>query len=138
MGATNVGATPAGRVVSPRAAGAGAKPTRRSINPEVYRRRQAAQHAANVADTCGRLGLSQPVHTDLLGIARRTLENWEPGRRAPTGAATVLLMVAGRHPEVALEAVAKQAVGLMNRVFRTHHALAASSVAVESHPKSHS
>ncbi len=88
------------------AAGGTAKPTRRSIDPEVYRRRQAALHAANVADIRGRLGLSQQELADLLGISRRTLENWEQGRRAPTGAAKVLLLVARRHPEVVLEAVA--------------------------------
>lgn len=90
-------------VVAP---GGGTKPARRSIDPEAYRRRQTGSHAANVADIRGRLGLSQQELADLLGISCRTLENWEQGRRAPTGAAKVLLLVAGRHPEVVLEAVA--------------------------------
>ncbi|MDR1012002.1 MAG: hypothetical protein LBM04_12920 [Opitutaceae bacterium] len=42
----------------------------------------------------------------LLGISRRTVENWEQGHREPTGAVRVLIQVAARHPEAVLEAVA--------------------------------
>jgi putative transcriptional regulator len=31
------------------------------------------------------------------------LQNWEQGRRTPTGPAKVLLKIAARHPEVLLE-----------------------------------
>ena len=79
---------------------------RRKIDSEVWRRRQAAIHAASVAGVRERLGLSQQELAELLGISRRTLENWEQGRREPTGAAKVLLRVAERHPKVVLEAVA--------------------------------
>lgn len=79
---------------------------RRTVDPEVFRRRQAAIHAASVAGVRERLGLSQQELADLLGISRRTLENWEQGRREPTGAAKVLLKVAERHPEAVLAAVA--------------------------------
>jgi putative transcriptional regulator len=79
---------------------------RRSIDPETYRKRQAALNAVSVSEVRENLGLSQQELADLLGISRRTLENWEQGRREPTGAAKVLLRVAERHPEAVLEAVA--------------------------------
>ncbi len=82
------------------------RPIRKMIDPEAYRRRQAALHAASVSGVRERLGLSQQELADLLGISRRTLENWEQGRREPTGAAKVLLKIAGRHPKAVLEAVA--------------------------------
>lgn len=82
------------------------KVTRRRVSPEAYRRRQAALHAINVYDVRERLGLSQEELAVLLGISRRTLENWEQGRREPTGAARVLLRVAERHPKLVLQAVA--------------------------------
>ena len=79
---------------------------RKEIDPEAYRRRQVAFHAASVAGVREKLGLSQEELAVLLGISRRTLENWEQGRREPTGAAKVLLKVAERHPKVVMEAVA--------------------------------
>jgi putative transcriptional regulator len=46
------------------------------------------------------LGMSQNDFAILLGISKRTLEGWEQGRRYPSGAARVLLLIAERHPEV--------------------------------------
>ena len=40
------------------------------------------------------------------GISLDTLQNWEQGRREPTGPAKVLLRVASRHPEAVLDSVA--------------------------------
>jgi putative transcriptional regulator len=51
----------------------------------------------------GKLGLSQSKFASLLGISQDTLQNWEQGRRSPTGPAKVLLKIAQRHPEVLLE-----------------------------------
>ncbi|MGH7991880.1 MAG: helix-turn-helix domain-containing protein [Limisphaerales bacterium] len=51
----------------------------------------------------GRLGLSQSEFADVLGISADTLQNWEQGRRQPTGPAKVLLKIATRHPKVLLE-----------------------------------
>jgi putative transcriptional regulator len=51
----------------------------------------------------GKLGLSQSKFAAVLGISADTLQNWEQGRRSPTGPAKVLLKIATRHPEVLLE-----------------------------------
>ncbi len=52
-----------------------------------------------------RYHLSQTRFAALLGISVKTLRNWEQGRRAPVGAARVLLQVAARHPEAVWEVV---------------------------------
>ncbi|OXJ21422.1 transcriptional regulator [Burkholderia sp. HI2714] len=44
-------------------------------------------------------GLSQSEFADLLGVSVRTYQEWEQGRRSPTGAAKTLLRVAVKHPE---------------------------------------
>ncbi len=51
----------------------------------------------------GQLGLSQSEFATLLGISTDTLQNWEQGRRAPTGPAKVLLKIALKHPRLLLE-----------------------------------
>jgi putative transcriptional regulator len=45
-------------------------------------------------------GLSQSEFAAVLGVSKRTLEQWEQGRRKPSGAAQTLLKIAERHPEV--------------------------------------
>jgi putative transcriptional regulator len=49
--------------------------------------------------------LSQSEFAALMGISVKTLRNWEQGRRAPEGAARVLLQVAAKHPEVIWDVV---------------------------------
>lgn len=51
-------------------------------------------------------GLSQAAFAALLGVSVRTLQDWEQGRREPSGAAKTLFKVAERHPEVLKELVA--------------------------------
>lgn len=53
-----------------------------------------------------RSGLSQSEFASLLGVSTRTLQDWEQGRREPTGAAQTLLRVAVTHPEVLRELAA--------------------------------
>ena len=48
-------------------------------------------------------GLSQQDFAKLLGVSARTLQDWEQGRREPTGAAKTLLRVAASHPNILLE-----------------------------------
>ena len=45
-------------------------------------------------------GLTQSQFAALLGVSRRTLEQWEQGRREPSGAAKTLIRVAELHPEI--------------------------------------
>ena len=47
-------------------------------------------------------GLSQQDFASLLGVSARTLQDWEQGRREPTGAAKTLLRVAASHPKILL------------------------------------
>ena len=48
-------------------------------------------------------GLSQARFATLLGVSVRTLQDWEQGRRAPSGAARTLLLVASKNPGALLE-----------------------------------
>jgi putative transcriptional regulator len=51
-------------------------------------------------------GLSQATFARLLGVSVRTLQEWEQGRKTPSGAAATLLKVAAKHPEVLKELAA--------------------------------
>ena len=71
-------------------------------------RRGQAARVTNVAvpaaaEARAKVGLSQQEFADLLGASARTLQDWEQGRREPTGAAKTLLRVAVSHPEVLRE-----------------------------------
>ncbi|WP_215844222.1 helix-turn-helix domain-containing protein [Acidithiobacillus montserratensis] len=48
-------------------------------------------------------GLSQGQFAALMGVSVRTLQEWEQGRRNPSGAAHTLLRIAAKHPEVIRE-----------------------------------
>lgn len=50
-----------------------------------------------------RTGLSQAKFAQLLGVSVRTLQEWEQGRRAPSGAARTLLLIAQKNPRALLE-----------------------------------
>jgi putative transcriptional regulator len=51
-------------------------------------------------------GLTQERFAALLGISKRTLEQWEQGRREPSGAAKTLIRLAELHPELLREIAA--------------------------------
>ena len=51
-------------------------------------------------------GLTQAQFAALLGVSKRTLEQWEQGRREPSGAAKTLLRVAEMFPKVLRELAA--------------------------------
>ena len=45
-------------------------------------------------------GLSQAEFAKLLGVSVRTLQDWEQGRREPSGAARTLITIAEQKPKV--------------------------------------
>ena len=45
------------------------------------------------------VGMSQGEFAKLLGVSVRTLQDWEQGRREPSGAAKTLLRIASQNPE---------------------------------------
>jgi len=49
------------------------------------------------------LNLSQKGFAALLNVSERTLQEWEQGRRKPTGPACSLLRIAEKHPEVFID-----------------------------------
>jgi putative transcriptional regulator len=57
----------------------------------------------DVAKTRAKTGISQARFAQLLGVSIRTLQDWEQGRRAPSGAARTLLMIADRNPKALLD-----------------------------------
>ena len=63
--------------------------------------------ASDVARARMASGLTQQKFASLLGVSPRTLQEWEQGRKRPSGAARTLLKIAGINPQ-ALLAVAEQ------------------------------
>ncbi|MBI2312298.1 MAG: helix-turn-helix domain-containing protein [Betaproteobacteria bacterium] len=57
----------------------------------------------NVAVIREKTGLSQARFAQALGVSVRTLQDWEQGRRAPSGAARTLLMLAAKNPRLLLD-----------------------------------
>ena len=57
----------------------------------------------NVRSIRKKTGLSQARFATLLGVSVRTLQDWEQERRAPSGAARTLLLIAHKNPGALLE-----------------------------------
>src|SRR6516225_8613205 len=57
----------------------------------------------SVSNIRERTGLSQARFAELLGVSVRTLQEWEQGRRAPSGAARTLLEIAHRNPKALVD-----------------------------------
>jgi len=84
---------------------------KRNIGAEILqglREIKAGEHGrvVNVPDIGGireRTGLSQARFAQLLGVSVRTLQDWEQGRRAPSGAARTLLIVADKNRRALLD-----------------------------------
>lgn len=57
----------------------------------------------SVSSVRERTGLSQARFAQPLGVSVRTLQEWEQGRRAPSGAARTLLLIAQKNPRALLE-----------------------------------
>ena len=56
-----------------------------------------------VAEIRKKTGLSQTRFAALLGVSVRTLQDWEQGRRTPSGAARTLLLIANNNPDALIE-----------------------------------
>jgi putative transcriptional regulator len=70
---------------------------------------RATQVAPNeVAAARMKTGLSQAQFARALHISSRTLQEWEQGRRHPSGAAQALIQIAFKHPEVISEALTQR------------------------------
>lgn len=69
-------------------------------------KRTKVQPASQVVRVRLKSGLSQAEFAAALGVSKRTLEQWEQGRREPSGAARQLLKIAERHPELLVEVAA--------------------------------
>jgi len=59
-----------------------------------------AIEANEIVATRIKCGLSQTQFAKALHISSRTLQQWEQGRRHPSGAAETLLKIVAKHPEV--------------------------------------
>ena len=51
------------------------------------------------ADARAKVGVTQVAFARMLGVSLRTLQDWEQGRREPSGAARTLLRIASQSPE---------------------------------------
>jgi len=60
----------------------------------------------SVASIREQTSLSQTAFARLIGVSVRTLQDWEQGRRAPSGPARTLLTIAHRNPRALLDLVA--------------------------------
>ena len=84
---------------------------KRNIGREILqglREVKSGQHSRvvnlpSVASIREKTGLSQERFATLLGVSVRTLQEWEQGRRAPSGAARTLLLIAERNPKALLD-----------------------------------
>lgn len=61
-----------------------------------------------VAEARLRTGLSQTQFAQALNISARTLQEWEQGRRQPSGAAQALINIAFKHPQVIVDELSQR------------------------------
>lgn len=57
---------------------------------------------APVQEIRAKLNLSQAAFAGLMGVSVRTVQDWEQGRRKPSGPAAALLRIAEQKPDVFL------------------------------------
>ena len=64
---------------------------------------RALSEPSNPKEIRAKLNLSQSAFAGLMGVSVRTVQDWEQGRREPSGPAKSLLRIAEQHPTVFLE-----------------------------------
>lgn len=67
---------------------------------KVSLRRRELKEPASPQSIRKKLNLSQSAFAGLMGVSLRTVQDWEQGRREPSGPARSLLRIAEQHPEV--------------------------------------
>lgn len=67
--------------------------------------RRFVVEASGVRAIRERTSLSQSEFASLMGVSVKTLQNWEQGRRRPTGPAAALLKIIEHEPRLALRAI---------------------------------
>ena len=65
-------------------------------------RRFKVEMPSDVKKTREHLHLSQSAFADLIGVSVKTIQEWEQGRRKPSGPASALLRIVSKHPEALL------------------------------------
>lgn len=68
--------------------------------------RRFSVHVTEATEARLKLGLSQADFAAMLGVSARTLQDWEQGRREPSGAAKALLKVAVAAPKTVRKVLA--------------------------------
>lgn len=64
---------------------------------------ERSEIVSEIAHTRLKSNLSQSQFAKLLGVSVRTLQEWEQGRKQPSGAAKTLLKVAEKYPAILQE-----------------------------------
>jgi putative transcriptional regulator len=67
---------------------------------EKFLRTHILKDPAPVKEIRAKLKLSQSAFAGLMGVSLRTVQDWEQGRRKPSGPAAALLRIAEKKPEV--------------------------------------
>lgn len=70
------------------------------------RARETKVNISDVIEARHKTGLSQQQFANILHISKRTLQDWEQGRREPSGAAQSLIRIALSRPDVIAEVLA--------------------------------
>ena len=73
------------------------------------RSREHKVKISDAADARQKTGLSQAQFATLLGVSKRTLQDWEQGRRKPSGAAKSFIELAMQRSDVLVEVLGKVA-----------------------------
>ncbi len=74
----------------------------REMKPDV-RARETKVNISDIIAARHKTGLSQQQFANILHISKRTLQDWEQGRREPSGAAQSLIRIALSRPDVIAE-----------------------------------